>query len=637
MRIACALPISLPAFEAGIVVPGPDTGDSAGKAISLQGVFPDKAQADASCLRPYLYGQGLGRSPRRRRGALPRLGSIDAGCRARVPGVEGRSEREPEDPIAALARRRFGLDYLYPYQRLVAANVLDSAAPGAEPMRQIVLLPTGFGKSLCFQLPALLLPRPTVIVYPLLALMRDQARRLGELGIPCALFRGGMGPEERKAAEASVERGETKIVISNPECLGAPRLLDFLKEAEPSHLAIDEAHCVSEWGETFRPAYLQMGRVADILAPTSLSAFTATASPVVLEAVAKILFGGSPYRVIEGDPDRPNISYAVVRTLCREHSLERLAREMPRPLLVFCSSREGAQILGRLLRERLGEEELRFYHAGLERPEKKAVEEWFFGSEKGILVTTCAYGMGVDKRNIRSVIHYEAPTSVEAYLQEAGRAGRDGLPSRAVLLAGPQEERRLAKEEDEPRRSRFRALLEYASSEEGCRRDRLLDMLGTSRAGRSPCSGCDRCEGGGREPREGEEEITAFARANSGRFTGEEALALLRGSGAGAAEPPRCALWGAMATWQAKDASLAMIEALRLGIVREGRAWPWRGRLFPGRPGRYSIMPESESSSTPSSRPRLAAPLRALAGLPPDEPTLETEGGGRGRVPARRL
>jgi ATP-dependent DNA helicase RecQ len=492
-----------------------------------------------------------------------------------------------DDPLARAAKEGFGLDYLYPYQRLVAANVLDAVNPGAEPLRQIVLLPTGFGKSLCFQLPALLLPNPTVVVYPLLALMEDQRRRLGSLGIACALFRGGMSPQERRAAEASVEGGEAKIVISNPECLGNPRLLDFLREARPSHLAIDEAHCVSEWGESFRPAYLEMGRIVEALDPPALSAFTATASPTVFEAVARILFGDSPYRVIEGDPDRPNISYAVVRTLSREHSLVRLAKELPRPLIVFCSSREGAQMLARLLSERLGEPEIRFYHAGLERPEKKAVEEWFFSSERGILCSTCAYGMGVDKKNIRSVIHYEAPTSVEAYLQEAGRAGRDGLPSRAILLAGPGEEERLAREKEGSRRSRFRALLDYANSERGCRRDALLDLLGSPREGRPPCSGCDRCdrgaEGGGRR-REGEAEIGGFVLANAGRFTAEEALALLRGanSGSGPREPPRCALWGAMSAWDAKDAARALDEAIRLGMARRASAWPWKGRLLAG-------------------------------------------------------
>lgn len=487
-----------------------------------------------------------------------------------------------DDPLARAAKESFGLEYLYPYQRLVVANVMDSTAIGAEPLRQIVLLPTGFGKSLCFQLPAVFLPHPTIIIYPLLALMEDQRRRLESLGLGCALFRGGQSREERTRAESSIERGEAKIVITNPECIGNPRLLAFLKDAHPSHIAIDEAHCVSEWGESFRPSYLELGRIVETLAPPALSAFTATASPAVFEAVARILFGDTAYRVVEGDPDRPNISYSVLRTLSREHSLVRLAKEMPRPLIVFCSSREGAQLLARMLTERLGDTEVRFYHAGLERHEKKTIEEWFFSSDRGILCSTCAYGMGVDKKNIRSIVHYEAPASIEAYLQEAGRAGRDGLPSRAVLLSGPGVEGRIALEKNELRRSRFRALAAYAESSEGCRRDSLLDLLGTPRESRGPCSGCDRCEGGGRGPREGEAELRDFATANVRRFTCDEALRLLRGECAGTDEPPCCALWGSMSGWDAKDASRAMEEAIKAGIVRRISGWPWRGRIAPG-------------------------------------------------------
>jgi ATP-dependent DNA helicase RecQ len=494
---------------------------------------------------------------------------------------------DDEDPVSTLARERFGVGFLFPYQRLAMANVLDSVQSDG-PIRQLVLLPTGFGKSLCFQLPALLLPGPTVVAYPLLALMADQKRRLESLGMACALFRGGQEPSERRAAELAVERGEAKIVISNPECLASPRLLDFLKEARPSHLAIDEAHCVSEWGGTFRPSYLEMGRVAETLAPPALSAFTATASPTVFEAVAGILFRDAAYRVISGDPDRPNISYAVVRTLSRERSLVRLAASMERPLIVFCSSREGTQVLARLLRDRgggAGEEELRFYHAGLERDEKKAVEEWFFGSRRGILVATCAYGLGIDKKDIRSVIHFEAPSSVEAYLQESGRAGRDGAPSRAVLLAGPRDRERLGRESDPLRRRRFEALLSYASSEGGCRRDGLLDLLGVEREGRPPCSGCDRCAGEASRAWEGELEIAAFAKANARRFSPDEAIALLRGdsTGPGGAEPPRCLGWASLAGWDARDAARAMDEALRLGLVRRA-AWPWKGALTRARP-----------------------------------------------------
>ena len=531
-----------------------------------------------------------------------------APSRARTKGMDGHADEAFEDPIARLARERFGLQYLYPYQRLVAANVLDAGLEESGRIRQVVLLPTGFGKSLCFQLPALLLPRPTVVVYPLLALMDDQFRRLSSLGIASALFRGGMSTEERRASMAAVERGEAKIVITNPECLGTPTLLDFLKEARPSHLAIDEAHCISEWGRSFRPSYLELGRIADALAPPALSAFTATASPTVFEAVARILFGGVGYRVIEGDPDRPNISFAVVKSLSAEHSLVRLARSLPRPLLVFASSREGVQMLSRLLSERLDESEVRFYHAGLEKAEKKRIEEWFFASETGILVSTCAYGMGVDKKNIRSVIHYEVPGSIEAYLQEAGRAGRDGHFSRAVLIAGPRAEALLELEQDEGRKARFRALLEYAGSESGCRRDKLLGLLGMGSEGRPPCSGCDRCDGQAVEEAEGSREILAFAEANRGRFTPEEALGLLRGgsardsSGAGGDEPPRCGHWGSMADWEARDAARAMDEALRQGYAHKAETWPWKGRLTPPFPRHQPSPPPHAGGPSPGAR-----------------------------------
>lgn len=516
-----------------------------------------------------------------------------------------------EDPVTAFARSRFGIDYLLPYQRLVVANILESSEKDAEPLKQIILLPTGFGKSLCFQLPALLLTRPTVVVYPLLALMEDQKRRLESMGISCAVFRGGQTDLERKSAEGLVESGEARIIITNPECLNSVRVMDFLRRVKPIHLAIDEAHCVSEWGETFRPSYLELGSVIDELSPPALSAFTATASPAVLDAVSRILFRGSSFRVVEGNPDRPNIHYSVALTLCKEHSLERLARSMPRPLIVFCSSREGTRMTARMLSERLGESEIRFYHAGLERWEKKRIEEWFFSSDQGILVSTCAYGMGVDKKNIRSVIHVDIPPSVEAYLQEAGRAGRDGLPSRAVLIHVPGQARLDTRETDPLRRERFQALVDYAESSEGCRREKLLALLGVPVENRSACSGCDRCddhdgygdhdrysdrrghnekfdEGHGARSRpavpdgstpciEGAVELVEFVRANDRRFSTDEAVELLIGGSR--VRIPRCASWSSFAGWDRIDISRALDTARSLGLVREYSKWPWKGRI----------------------------------------------------------
>lgn len=479
------------------------------------------------------------------------------------------------DPLGHLAATRFGVDYLYPLQRFVAANVLD--APAYEGgFRQLALLPTGFGKSLCFQLPALLLEGPTVAVYPLLALMEDQARRLAEVGLGAAVFRGGMEEAERRKAEKAIETGEAKLVVTNPESLKG-RLLDFLKERKIAHLAIDEAHCVSEWGESFRPSYLELGKAAEVLDPPALSAFTATASPRVLEAVARHLFGGKAWSLVQGDPDRPNISYSVARSLSRERALEGLLRREARPAIVFASSRDGVQILAERLQARLSTRNLRFYHAGLNREEKTRIEEWFMDSTEGILITTCAYGMGVDKKNVRTVIHYDQPPSIEAYLQESGRAGRDGKPSRAILLASAQGQR--AKEaEGEVARARREALASYASTRGRCRREALLEMLGSELA--SPCTGCDVCEGRESLLVEGQAEISAFLAANPRRFDEAQARRLLSGR---TGEPPRAGGSGSLASWRDEDIGTALVGARLVGLARKGASWPWKGRLSPER------------------------------------------------------
>jgi ATP-dependent DNA helicase RecQ len=481
------------------------------------------------------------------------------------------------DCLERIASNRFGVDYLYPLQRLVVANILDQEASDA-PLRQIAIFPTGFGKSLCFQLPALLLPGPTLAVYPLLALMEDQRRRLAAAGIGCAVFRGGMEEGERRAAEEEVASGRAKIILTNPESLRG-KLIDFLVGQGISHAAIDEAHCVSEWGESFRPAYLALGEALARLKPKATTAFTATASPSILAAVSRILFPEGGAVLIEGDPDRPNIRYSVCRTLAREWSLVSLLRGHRKPAIVFASSRDGAQILAERLRARLGTAELRFYHAGLSKAEKAEVESWFFGSEGGILTSTCAYGLGMDKKNIRTVIHFDLPPSVEAYLQESGRAGRDGGPAEAILISSPWDSHGLAREKDPTRRARKEALLDYAAAVGRCRREALLGMLGSTLS--SPCSGCDACDGSEVPGFAGEAELAAFLRANPRRFDLPAAQRFLHGDGR---EPPTGALFGALSGWDKADIKAALAAAGEAGILRLREGRPWKGRLEAGRP-----------------------------------------------------
>lgn len=493
-----------------------------------------------------------------------------------------------DDPVAKLAAERFGVPYLFPLQRMVVGNILDAALEGAErpPLRQLVLLPTGFGKSLCFQLPALMAPGITLVIYPLLALMQDQRRRLEQCGIPNALFRGGMEKSERAAQETLVRNG-AKIVIANPEILATPRLLSFLGTMRISHIAIDEAHCVSEWGRSFRPSYLEVGRIVRALDPPAVSAFTATASPDVAGDITRIVFGGDEPTLIAAVPDRPNIHYAVVRSLCPERSMLGLVGALRKPLIVFCASRDGVQIAAERIAARLGLD-TRFYHAGLEKSEKRSIEDWFMDSADGVLVSTCAYGMGVDKKNIRSVVHYGPAASVEAYLQEAGRAGRDGEPSRAVLVVGDDEDGPRAgadsnadDEADSFAASRRAALFAYAR-ERGCRRENLLRRMGSDAI--PACSGCDACDGSASDEPEGWRELARFFRANGRRFDLDGAARMLGSAwdstAAGRPEPPACRGSGLLADWSERERRMLIGAAVRKGLLAAGSDFPWKGRIW---------------------------------------------------------
>ena len=482
----------------------------------------------------------------------------------------GQPRREP-DPVLEIARERFGVSYLYPIQRFVVSNTLEGRP-------QIVVLPTGSGKSLCFQLPALLLPGPTLVLMPLLSLLSDQLRAMLEAGIPVGALRGGLSKEEKTSLFDGIRGGRTRLVLATPEaCLAEPNMSE-LAACRFSHMVVDEAHCVSEWGDTFRPAYREVGVIAGRLAVPMISAFTATASEAVIARIRSLLFADGDVRVVAGGADRPNISYSVLPILSLGHALGELLRSAARPLLVFCRTRNGAEMAARDAMRRFPDIQSRFYHAGLTREERTAVEAWYLHSQDGALFETCAYGMGVDKPNIRTVAHADVPSSVEAYLQETGRAGRDGAPSQAVLLVSAEDRAFLGRIQEETERRRFSQMLGYALGA-ACRRNTLLSLIGQEHVA---CGGCDVCSGTAASRPAGEAEMLSFAHAHRRRFTPTRAADILTGS-----VGPRALRnfddcrkgYGALASWERDDVETALRQLVAEGRLRVPSRGPWKGRL----------------------------------------------------------
>ncbi len=404
------------------------------------------------------------------------------------------------------------------------------------------MLPTGSGKSLCFLLPSLVLKGVTLVVVPLLSLLQDQIKRLESSNLKAGVIRGGQKSREREQVFASLRSGEIHLLYATPEVLLSPSLKKPLKNLGIVHLVVDEAHCISEWGQSFRPDYLKLGQVAEELKIPMLSAFTATASERVLADISKALFGQRIVSRVIDTPDRPNISYSVLPVISTARALGSLVREAKRPILIFCRSRKGAEAYARLLIKKFPEEEILFYHAGLNKAERKNVELWFMSSNSAILTATSAYGMGIDKADIRTIIHVDLPRSIESYLQQSGRGGRDGKPARSILFYSIPDSRELLggiqgnKDHDMLERERCRQIIEYAGGfnieewgwprAEQCRRTKLLSILGKEEV---VCSGCDVCRGEAVAVPEGFAEILSLVKRHKRLFTLRELAMILAG------------------------------------------------------------------------------------------------------------
>ena len=420
-----------------------------------------------------------------------------------MPGqATSTSESVNADPrIAEVLAKWWGFDQLRPLQ----AEAIHAALDGRD---SLVVMPTGGGKSLCYQLPPLVGESTDVVVSPLVALMKDQVDALEAIGYPAAAIHSGLSQDERLQIRDRLAAGELRLLFTAPERLVNTGLLDLLAQVGVKRFSIDEAHCISQWGHDFRPEYRQLALLRDRFPTASLHAFTATATPRVRDDIAAQLQLRSP-DVLVGTFDRPNLCYRVVpRTDRIQQTLEILGRHAGEASIVYCISRKETERLA----ARLAAEGIlaRPYHAGLDPKERHKTQEAFARETIDVVVATVAFGMGIDRSDVRLVLHTSLPKSLEAYQQETGRAGRDGLAAECVLLYSSADVfsweslvRKSAEEAElEPdelarlvagQTEHLHSMRRYAQASR-CRHASLSEYFGQP-YGTEPCGACDVCLG----------------------------------------------------------------------------------------------------------------------------------------------
>ena len=405
-------------------------------------------------------------------------------------------------PLREALLEHFGHDAFRPGQEEVVQSVLAGRPT-------LAVLPTGAGKSLCYQLPALLAPGTALVISPLIALMKDQVDALRERGIAAGKLTSADDPEERRATWSALLAGELKLLYVAPERLSRPDFQEALSRIDVSLIAVDEAHCVSQWGHDFRPDYLAIRQVVQAIRPQRLAAFTATATPEVREEIGAALGMEDPALFVRGFR-RPDLRLEVQRVRSEDDRLAALRsliqeRRQDRPALVYAATRRQTEDTASHL-QALG---LRaaHYHAGCEPEERARVQEQFLADELDVLVATNAFGMGIDKPDIRLLVHAAMPSSVESYYQEVGRAGRDGAGAQAVLVARAKDARTAEflitegnPDGEQPPHiqhalRRLSRMLRFVQGPT-CRHRAVLEYFGDPDSAElmEGCGGCDRCD-----------------------------------------------------------------------------------------------------------------------------------------------
>ena len=395
----------------------------------------------------------------------------------------------PAEDIHATLARVFGYDGFRPHQQAI----IEELIAGKD---SFVLMPTGGGKSLCFQIPALHRPGVGIVVSPLISLMKDQVDALQANGVAAAFYNSALGEKASRQVLARLHAHELDLLYISPERLMSAAFLERLADIDIALLAIDEAHCVSQWGHDFRPQYQQLGALRDHFPGIPLAAFTATADAQTRDDIVHVLGLGNASRYVTGF-DRPNIRYTVLEKHKPFDQLLRfLENRRDQAGIVYALSRKRVEeVAGKLQAKGIRAEA---YHAGLPAAHRRQVQEDFLRDELQVVVATVAFGMGIDKPNVRFVVHYDLPKHIEGFYQETGRAGRDGLNAEALLLFGAQDvgtARRLVENNENPEQKRIEvhklnAMVGLAESVT-CRRRVLLNYFGERLE--LDCGNCDVC------------------------------------------------------------------------------------------------------------------------------------------------